>query len=157
MQKLMTKTEVMKLVAEGGVHETFDHSTEGKFDVTSMRRYAIKAQLPTLQVRIADVYSHILRDRVIDQQRVLDLDENSWKHDPAMVIVFSKGDGTKSHLLIDGVHRILRRHVEGEFLFTAWFIDEASAIRPDMKHWIEGVERGIDWGDKVEDGKIIKR
>lgn len=156
MQRLMTKSEIMKLVASGAIHETFDHSTEGKFDVTAMRKAAQESKLPTLRVRIADVYAAICQDRVIDQARIDELDARSWKADPAMVVVFNEA-GQTSHLLIDGIHRILRRHKEGEFLFRAWFIDEANVIRPDMTQWVEGVERGIDWGDKIEDGKIVKR
>lgn len=153
MERLMTKTEVMNLVASGKVHETFDHSTCGKFDVTAMRAYAMSRHLPTLRVRIADVYAELCRDRVIDQARVDELDEASWKDDPAMVIILEEG----SHLLIDGTHRILRRHKEGQFLFRAWFIEERFAIRVDPTEWIEGVHRGIDWGDKIEGNKIIKR
>jgi hypothetical protein len=154
---LLTKTEVMKLVVQHKLHETFEHSTEGRFDVTAMRVYAQSMKLPTQRVRIMDVLSDLRTQRVISQERILQLDMWSWLHDPAMVIVYQDSTGKPAHLLVDGTHRILRRHQERCTFFSAWFIDIKDAIRPDMQQWVPAVERGIDWGDAVVDGKIVKR
>jgi hypothetical protein len=36
-------------------------------------------------------------------------------------------------------------------------VPESKIIRPDMTQWQHGTELGIDWGDDVVDGQIVKR
>lgn len=154
-EKVMTKTEIMKLIAANRIHESFDHSVEGLFDITEMRQRA-KGTVP-FTVPIHSVLSFILTDRVFEMQRVFDLDEDSWKNDPAMCVVYDRG-GFTEHLLVDGIHRIMRRHHEGLEDFQCYLVNEKDIIRPDMSKWQQGVERGFDWGSEVVvDGKIVKR
>jgi hypothetical protein len=155
MQKLMTKTEIMKLVASGKVHECFDHSIEGTFDVTAMREWA-EDNAVVMLCPISDVLSFILTNRVFEMERAFDLDENSWANDPAMCVVLER-NGQEEHLLIDGIHRIIRRHHAGLELFKCYMVPESKVVRPDMTQWQHGTERGIDWGDDVVDGQIVKR
>lgn len=153
--KLMTKTEIMKLIAKSQIHESFDHSIEGRFDITEMRQRAKGTFV--FDVPIDSVLAFIRANRVFETQRIFDLDENSWKNDPAMCVVYHRG-GSDEHLLIDGVHRIMRRHHEGLKDFQCYFVDEKDIVRPDTSQWQEGVKRGFDWGaEVVVDGKIVKR
>jgi hypothetical protein len=153
---IMSKTEVMKLVSWGRVHESFEHEHEGRFDVTAIRMLSPQIKGEVHELPIHDVLAFILINRVLDVQRVRDLDAESWRNDPAIAIQMVR-DGITEHLLIDGVHRIMRRHQEGLQTFRCYVIDEKHAIRPDLNKWQPGVERGIDWGDAVVDGKIVKR
>jgi len=152
----MSKTEVMELVRWGSVHESFEHEYEGRFDITAMRMWAPNIKGEVYQLPIDQVLTFILLNRVIDVQRVRDLDEESWRNDPAMAVQMVR-DGVTEHLLIDGVHRIMRRHQEGLQTFLCHVIDEKHVVRPDLKEWQPGVERGIDWGDDVVGGKIVPR
>lgn len=157
MPDLMTKTALMKLVAAGSVHEAFEHSIDGSFDITAMRAWAQTHRVAAVSFAIGDAVDHLRTDRVVDEQRIAELDENSWRNDPAMVVLFDNEDGSVSHLLIDGTHRILRRHKEGLTDFLCYLIPSANVIRPDNKEWVRGVDRGIDWGDDVVGDKIVKR
>lgn len=153
----MTKTEIMKLIAKGQIHESFEHSTEGLFDITEMRQACATSGSRPFEVPIASVLPFILTNRVFEMQRVFDLDENSWKNDPAMCVLYDRG-GSAEHLLVDGVHRIMRRHHAGLTDFHCYFVDEKDIVRPDMRKWQDGVKRGLDWGSEVVvDGKIVKR
>lgn len=153
---LMSKTELMKMVVEGKVHESFEHSVDGIFDVTAMREQAVKNKAPIVTFTIADVVDHVRADRVVDEERIGNLPEASWRSDPAMVVLFDQGDNVY-HLLIDGSHRILRRHREGLFNFPCYLIPSSEIIRPDPEQWVRGEERGLVWGDAIVDGKIVKR
>jgi hypothetical protein len=144
---LMSKTEVMKLVKWGRVHESFEHEHEGRFDITAMRMLPPQIRGKVYELPIHEVLAFILINRVLDVQRVRDLDVESWRNDPAIAI----------QMIRDGVHRIMRRHQEGLQTFLCYVIDEKHAIRPDLNEWQPGVERGIDWGDELVDGKIVKR
>lgn len=152
----MSKTEVMKLVSWGRVHESFEHEHEGRFDVTAMRMLSPQIMGEAYELPIDQVLTFILLNRVLDVQRVRDLGAESWRNDPAIAIQMVR-DGVTEHLLIDGVHRIMRRHQEGLQTFRCYIIDEKYVIRPDPKEWQRGVEQGIDWGDELVDGKIVKR
>jgi len=154
---LMTKTQIMQAVAAGRVHETFDHETDGKFDVTAMRALCAKLNWPSLRVPVSEVVDEIRQSRVIDEARIDELPQASWQNDPALVVIMKDADGNDQHLLIDGTHRILRRHKEGCEIFRAYFVPEFMVIRPDMTQWVRSEERGIDWGDAIEGDKIIKR
>lgn len=148
----MTKTEIMALVKEGTVHESFEHETDGMFDVTAMRTMCIVSGLQVFQCPIAPIIDAIFRDRVFDEARVSELPYYSWQTDPALVIQYDNGE----NLLIDGTHRIIRRHREGLLFCLAYLIPEADIIRPSAE-FQRGEERGIDWGDQIVDGKIVRR
>lgn len=153
---LMTKTQMMNLVAQGRVHESFEHSIEGLFDVTAMRLNCQDLKIEPFRIEIKDVLDFIRESRVIDQARIMELPDAAWRNDPAMCVVYRRGDEVE-HMLIDGVHRILRRHKEGFTQFYCWFVEERDIVRPNLEDWQRGVERGIDWGDVIVDGKIVKR
>lgn len=174
---LMTKTEIMAHVAAGEIHETFDHETEGSFDITMMRKLAHAAWTASLQANLKlagsgqplvkpdvelrrfhmqGMEAAIRASRVIDETRIMQLDDYSWRNDPALVVEYVT-DGTEYQLIIDGTHRILRRSKEGKSTFDAYVFTTNQIIRPDMNKFVQGVKRGYDWGDDVVDGKIIKR
>jgi hypothetical protein len=148
----MTKTEVMALIKQGAVHESFEHETDGIFDVTAMRALTSSEGLQIYDAPIAPIIEAILRDRVYDEQRVSELSDHSWKEDPCLAVHYRDG----SDLLIDGTHRIIRRWREGLSLFPVYILSEAQIIRPSDE-FQRGEERGIDWGDQVVDGKIVRR
>lgn len=144
----MTKTQLMAMIARsnGRIHESFEHEHDGLFDITAMRAWAVQTKLKPMSVRISDVLETVLTTRIIDEQRVRELDEASWRNDPAMVVVY---DNPTAHLLVDGSHRIVRRYLEGETLFYAYFVPERNIIRPDSREWMQGTKLGIDWGADV--------
>jgi hypothetical protein len=163
----LTKSQIMALVQRnadsGALHECFtyypDDGPVTVFDVTAMRTWA-KANpslAPVEHVRISDVIGKLLTDRVIDVNRVRDLPKESWEHDPAMVLVYGAGTATMHHLLIDGTHRIVRRFGERRHDFATYMIDVKHAIYPNYNEYVDGHKIGLDWGDKIIDGKIIKR
>lgn len=153
---IMTKTELMALVAAGKIHESFEHSEEGHFDVTAMREWARAHAAPIVSFSMEGIIEPLRAGRVVDEERVKTLHLNSVLNDPSMIVTYEK-DGVTSHLVIDGTHRILRRHKLGMKNFPAYLIHSDDIIRPDTTQFVRGVDRGIDWGDGVEGDKIIKR
>jgi hypothetical protein len=153
---LMTKTQLMDLVAAGKIHESFEHSDEGHFDVTSMRQWAAANKAPIVSFSLAGMVEPLRAGRVVDEERVANLPLNSVLNDPAMVVVYNE-EGQSRHLVIDGTHRILRRAKLGLRTFPAYLIDSIDIIRPDTTKFVRGVDRGLDWGDGVEGDKIVKR
>ncbi|QRE00214.1 hypothetical protein [Burkholderia phage BCSR5] len=140
----MTKTELMALIAASndGMHESFEHETSGIFDITEMRAWA-KTNLEPVAVEIAQVLPALLECRYYDTQRVLELSADSWQNDPGLVVQYDDG----SHLVIDGIHRTIRRAMAGETLMPMYLVPEAHIIRPDDSEWGRGEEIGIAWGD----------
>lgn len=160
MTKLYTKTSIMNFVAEGKLKETFDHSTQGKFAITDMRVFALKEKLKTETFNITkELYEHIFSSRVVEAQRVFELSFDSWKNDPILIVEYppEKGETNSTHLIIDGTHRIVRRVVEKIYTFEAFVFTPAQIIRPDMTIMKDTRDYGLDWGDDMKDGKIIKR
>lgn len=151
----MTKTEIMALIEKGSVHERFTHSIEGEFDITAMREWASKNVKP-VRVPISEVIEFVTTSRVMDVERVRTLTTWSWRIDPALAVEYVN-DGKTEHLLVDGTHRIMRRHLEGQTEFPCWIVPESAIVRPNMDEWCNGEERGLDWGDELIDGKIVKR
>lgn len=150
--KLMTKTQLMAIVAAGGSLEAFTHSIHGTFNVTAMRTAApFHAEL--IEVPLASLVDHIRVSRVVEESRLADLPEASWRNDPGIILVEEK-DGEVLHTIIDGHHRALRRQREGLLTMVLWEFKMADAIRPPPGF---GPIPGHDWGDEFRDGKIVRR
>jgi hypothetical protein len=149
----ITKTQLMELVVQRRVHESFEHSINGVFDVTLMREQARRLNTEIVLFSIADALTFVQEQRVTDEERILNLEEESWRNDPAMAIHF---EDDNQHLLIDGSHRILRRHREGLTDFLCYLVPSREIIRPDPREWARGSEMGIDWGAPIVDGVIMK-
>lgn len=155
---ILTKSQLMERVISGHERECFSHSTEGIFDITGMRQLIksgkIEGELRT--VDLDQVIPFIEQNRVVDMQRVHDLDRASWRDDPGIFIVLKEdtdGNGP-TVLMVDGHHRAMRRRQEGFPTIWMWFIKEENAVRP-APGWVQNTS--VDWGDEIIDGKIVKR
>lgn len=149
---MMTKSQTMELTKMGLSRECFDHDTWGQFDVTAMRARA--KELGTLEVvPLHLILDHIKRHRVTEHARVMDLKDHEWKDDPG-IIIFATENGVLWHATIDGHHRALRREHEGKDTMLFWMIPIEKALRP-AEGW--GTVPGLEWGDPIVDGKIVKK
>lgn len=146
-----TKTQMMSLVASGDISESFTHETEGNFDITKMREYA-RANCEVQQLPIEYVIDFVMNTRVFEPQRVIDLSTDSWMEDPALFVAYVESNNV-SKLLIDGAHRIIRRHREGLKTFLFYELLEDEIIRPDPA----SLTLPNVWGDPIVDGQIIRR
>lgn len=145
---MASKTDLMRLVERGLVREVFSHTECGDFDVTSMRQYARLYVEPKLAA-IADVLAFIEANRDYEKARVNALKPGEYLHDPALAVQYRDG----STLLIDGTHRILRRHKEGLDDFPVWVVGEMEIIRPNTTGRVD-----LEWGKfNVKDGRVIPR
>lgn len=149
--KLMKKTDLMNRVKIGDAREVFEHSEDGAFDVTAMRKWCMDTGLEPVLVDVAAIAPYILKTRVYEQDRVDALTEAEAMFDPGMGVVFDTPEG-EQHLYIDGTHRALRLHQMGFPLQKIWLVKEADIIRP-----AQNTARTHDWGDEFKDGQIIKR
>jgi hypothetical protein len=148
----LTNTQMMSLVASGDISESFTHPTEGVFDITKMREYA-RANCEVQQLPIEYVIDFVMNTRVFEPQRIIDLSTHSWMEDPALFVSYVENN-TVSKLLIDGTHRIIRRHREGLRTFLFYELLEDEIIRPDPT--TTGILDNA-WGDPIVDGQIIRR
>lgn len=152
----MKKADLMALVVAGKCQESFEHHLDGvvtHYAVTMMRNRAKAESWPIVRVDIDMIAPFMMEYRVWDMERVMSLPEESWRNDPAMAAVTLEPDGTESHTFVDGVHRIVRRQLEG--LRTAIFYEaRGDQIMHPPSGW--GIRPGHDWGDKLVDGKIIR-
>jgi hypothetical protein len=151
MKLVISKSELMARVIHGREHECFEHSECGFFDITLMREWAKKHGV-RITVGTADMVPHIHESRDYDPERVLELPDESWKNDPPLAVALN--DGT--HLLIDGAHRILRRHAEGYKNTDILVLTEEEIIRPGPG-WSK--QEAVDWGTKEigPDGELVDR
>ena len=154
---LISKSQLMQVIESGRGRETFTDSEEGIFDVTAMREYAFKNKLPTQAFPTRGMEQYLREHRVIDNARVRELRDYSYLCDPALVVIYQRPGEAVQHLLIDGSHRIMRRCINRFSTFRAYVFTEAQIIRPDLTGRATLEEVGMDWGDKVVDGKIVKR
>lgn len=162
----ISKSEAASLVAAGRVVEIFDHATLGVFDVSWLRRLvaglAERGGRP-LSCSFADVraedgsadpYVFITSQREIDRARVRELTDAQLE-DPLIFLLCppgTNGDG-ETHLLVDGIHRLVARRERGLKDFRFWLVPLAAARRFDKASATE-----IPWGEKeVRDGELIKR
>ena len=151
--QIVSKTEIMRRVAQGDAHEAFTHSIDGVFDITLMRRWA-KANLDPVRVDLADFIDFVRANRDIDEARVSELTNEEALNDPGMFVQYDKpGDGIY-HLHIDGVHRALRLYSMGIPYQWVWIVPEAAIIRPSP---LMRKNPWVDWGKEFIDGRLVER
>jgi len=162
MKQLLTKTQLMSLVAEGRVHECFTHSTEGTFDITAMRAQALKTHREIHKIDIAPhITEFLLSNHVWDDERVRYwIGSPLYEWEPAILVLYPGNH----HIVADGVHRLIARaRMEKEIqgtpgypVFSApfWVFEKEEIIRPGPE-WVDNPL--YDWGDDVVDGKIVRR
>lgn len=150
---MMTKTELAIRIAAGLGRESFEHSTEGTFDITALRAVAVeRGDLWT--VSLGQIVPHIHTNREVCLERVKSLPDESWKSDPVIFLVIERG-GETSHLMVDGHHRALRRHQEGLTDVAAYMVPIELAPRP-QRGW--GRHAAFNWGEKeVVGDKLVPR
>lgn len=132
--RVISKTEVMQLVASGRTRECFEHEQLGLFDVTAMRR-AIKENeisFKLLCVGLDQVVPFVRANRETEPARVQELTWESYENDPGIFIEIPDG----SSLMVDGHHRALRREAEGMDHMFFYFIPLDQAIRPS-EGWVK--------------------
>lgn len=146
------KSSLMEKVARGEQRETFEHEELGWFDVSAMREVAAKRG-ELVRIDISCVIDFVCANRVRDEQRVLDLPDGAWQHDPVLYVRIQEPVPLPtSYLLIDGTHRILRRAHEGMSYVDAFILNESDIIRPDWSKMGKTIDLlGIDWGETVEE------
>lgn len=154
---LMTKTALMARVIAGHNLECFEHSHWGMINITAMRALAQSGgALDYVLIPLNLICDHIRATRVIEEQRILDLGEGSWRQDPVMFLVNESPEvpGGLEHTMIDGHHRALRAEREGMAEIHAYVFHHTSIIRPP-RGW--GKRADMDWGDDYVNGQIVKR
>lgn len=153
---VVSKDDIMRHVIEGPGRESFEHSTEGRFDVTGTRHLLHGDRIPWMQqdVPLSEICDFLRANRVFDPRRVDSLDEASWRYDPGIFVIIPEPGGDISHLMIDGTHRALRREKEGMETMAFYFVELRYAQHPGQ-NWTP--HPFLDWGDQLIDGKIVKR
>ena len=132
--RVITKTQIMQLVASGRTRECFEHESMGMFDVTAIRRAIKKNEISfkLLCVALDQVVPFVRQNRETEPARVSELTWESYENDPGIFIELP--DGTS--LMIDGHHRALRREAEGLDHMFFYFISLEQAIRPG-ENWVK--------------------
>lgn len=151
VEKRWTKTEIMTQVCLGTAHECFEHSEEGWFDITRMRKWA-RQHCAIVNVELVAFVHHIASTRVFEEERINTLTMEEWANDPVLFVVYENGPNGVEHLMIDGHHRAMRAFREGAETVRAYMVPEHAITRPP-----KGFQHGPDWGDDLVDGKIVKR
>jgi len=124
----MKKSDISPLIDGGMIHEVFEHSIYGMFDITSMRKKCLADKKDILTSPIEeDLKEILLHERVYDVTRVMELTSAQYLFDPALVLYVDGGN-----VLLDGTHRILRRVLERYDTFSYWLITETEIIRPSI-------------------------
>jgi len=152
----VTKGQLMAQVFSGHQRECFTHSDEGTFDISAMRA-ALPAQLPhdSADVSLSQIIPFLAEHRVVEQARVQELSDWSWREDPGIFLVIPpKGGEGVTHLMVDGHHRAVRRHLEGMEDMRFYFVQLKDALRPAFG-WV--ANPFVDWGDPIIDGRIVRR
>ncbi len=161
---VLSKTALMAGVAGGYLNECFEHSEMGRFDITAMRRHP-EASGSLVTLSLERFVGHIREGRVIEEARMKELSDESWRYDPGIMLrldetsVDENGNEMPTLLMVDGHHRALRRWSEGCATMEIWVIPIERAIRPDPATVLScGPLTELDWGDAVIlDGKIVPR
>ncbi len=136
----------MQAVRAGSMHEVFEHSVEGLFNITLMRKWAHKNRTP-VRILTMDVVPFIRQTRVTEEARLFSLTDEE-KMEPVLVVLYDDGE----HLMIDGSHRALRAEYDGREFLRAYMIPEAFIFRPPA-----GYHKELNWGDAdIVDGEIKK-
>lgn len=165
-QRSLSKSEAARLVAVGAISEVFQHATLGTFDISWLRQ--VTAELAKrghhpLTCAFADVRAEngasdpqefLTSQREIDYGRVQEL-TSAQIEDPLIFLLCppdTNGAG-ETHLLVDGIHRLVARRDRGCKDFNFWLVPLAAARRVDKSCAIE-----IPWGRKeVRGGKLVDR
>jgi hypothetical protein len=150
----LTKSQVSRLVVTGHCRETFSHETLGHFDVTGIRQLAI-AEFPEVMVCAfsamtmadgiqRDALAYLIANREVDHDRCLELTTEQLQ-DPLIFLLCpagTNGEG-ESHLLVDGIHRLVAGYTRGysDFRFRMVPMDRAPRFDP-------GDFTNVEWGDK---------
>jgi hypothetical protein len=166
-----SKLEINLLRDAGIVREVFTHVTMGTFDIKQMRERIQRETVASGRVpplhrcrfdnmkmtdgRRIDVLSYLMQQREIDLLRCSQLTDEELK-DPLIYVLCppgSNGDGV-SHLLIDGIHRMVERHRRGFPDIVFYLIPLRDAVMVDMSTHTE-----VEWGDKslVPGVGLVKR
>lgn len=153
-----TKSMVMQAVVAGVGFETFEFNPPGQppimYNVTLLRKMlqAGMAGAEVCEVDMALIIPFLLENRVWEQARVDELTAEQWRDDPAIALISGEGDEAE-HCFIDGIHRLVRRHKEGEKMARFWQVPQELAPIVTLD---SGMHRGPDWGDPIVDGKIVR-
>lgn len=151
-----TKNQLSALVAAGLSRECFEHSIHGHFDVTRMREGLQTGVIPSdvVSLPISLLLPHVRESRVTEESRWRALPLKSWMDDPGIIVLEpdTSGPGRPDWtVMIDGHHRLLRRHFECKDYMSFHMVRVEYAIRPDPRF-----VQVFDWGDPMIDGKIIR-
>lgn len=144
---MMTKTQLMALVATGAVKEAYtfvpsDGSPERNYDV-SLLREGIRAEriaFTVATVPMSQLADPLSATRVWEQRRVDALTPESYELDPPIFLYDSTDD---THMLVDGIHRIMRLFQLGREEVHVVVVAEPDAPRV-AAGW--GQLSGMDWG-----------
>ena len=147
---LISKTELMQYVVRGHCTEIFSHEHEGDFDVTAMRKRALETNAEVFHSDLTDDFiKELVGNRDVDKLRILELSPDSIINDPVLAVYYPEEN---AHLLIDGIHRLVRRHQLGMPDFLCWMVTADNIIRPDMAQ----LKKGFQWGSfDMVDGKPV--
>ena len=151
----ITKSQLMQPVIAGEQHECFEDSELGIFDVTAMREACKAGRIGELtSIPLDQIIPMLAEQRVVDPDRVDELDEKSWRDDPGIFILTGFDEENIPNVcMVDGHHRAMRRHIEQLDNFVAYFVPVEQAIRPG-EGWTKNPF--VDWGDPIVEGKIIR-
>lgn len=152
---VLSKSEMVVLVASGIGHESFDHEQFGRFDITNLRNLAPNAAYLSRLTGVACCEAVIYplapiiayaksSARDTEEARIAELPQESWESNPGIAILMPD----RTTLLIDGHHRALRREREGktDMRFWLWTWDAANKFgRVDTSSFAE--VPGLDWGN----------
>lgn len=163
------KSLAAALVRSGELLESFHHATLGVFNITSMREHCRRARARGAEPYLCafedvsaenghpDPMAFLVGNREVDMDRVAELTREDLE-DPVIMVACPPGvnGSSETHLLVDGIHRLVARHDRGYKDFVLWMIpwDEAQVhrVRPD-----EGL-MSVSWGTKeVVDGQLVDR
>jgi hypothetical protein len=118
----LSKSELSKLIAQGLLQETFTHATLGSFDISASRSLIAHMALTRRHCNFADVrmadgtgvtidpFEYLISQREIDMARVGELTDKEL--DEPLIYAHCPPGSTapgESHLLIDGIHRLVAR------------------------------------------------
>lgn len=151
-----SKSQLLKSIIAGRAHEAFTHEELGTFDITLMREVATRGGYELCHTSMVDAdVKFLMLNRDWEPQRVWEImiDPHApWEIDPVMVILTPQG----SHLLVDGIHRLIARRA---LLCEDWFFFMApyeAAIRPPSMMFNRP---DMGWGkyDVGRDGKLYNR
>lgn len=147
-----TKSQLSKLVAMGLAEESFEHSIEGHFNVSAMRRLALADKREPVYFPLEDaVVEELKKQYDWEEARVQELmAAATGEPEPGCMVMYPDG-----HTLpIDGVHRLIAYHRLGREDMPFWTFTPDEIIRPDFSK----VVSLADWGRfDLVDGKPVPR